>query len=141
MVMVSTKNWNTGQPSKKLDYQWAGPFQVLAKEGNAFCIELPASIKVHPVINPEYIRKATTTEPLPGQQTEEPPPITVNDQDEWEVEEIVASQLRYQKLQYWVKWTGYDEDLNWYPARDFKNSPVKLQIFHAKNPEAPGPPH
>jgi len=45
MVMVSTKNWNTGGPSKKLDYQWAGPFQVLTKEGNAFCIELPASTK------------------------------------------------------------------------------------------------
>ncbi|ODM19310.1 hypothetical protein SI65_05927 [Aspergillus cristatus] len=91
MVMVSTKNWNTGRPSKKLDYQWAGPFQVLAREGNAFHIELPASIKVHPVINPEYLRKATTTEPLPGQEAEAPPPITVNDQDEWEVEEILAS--------------------------------------------------
>lgn len=140
MVMVSTKNWNTGRPSKKLDYQWAGPFQILAKEGNAFRIELPASIKVHPVINPEYLRKATTTESLPGQQAEPPPPITVNDQDEWEVEEILASRLRYRKLQYRVKWTGYDEDLNWYPARDFKNSPVKVQIFHATNPEAPGPP-
>lgn len=140
MVMVSTKNWNTGRPSKKLDYQWAGPFQILAKEGNAFRIELPASIKVHPVINPEYLRKATTTESLPGQQAEPPPPITVNDQDEWEVEEILASRLRYRKLQYRVKWTGYDEDLNWYPARDFKNSPVKVQIFHAANPEAPGPP-
>ena len=38
------------------------------------------------------------------------------------------------------KWIGYDEDLNWYRARDFKNSPVKVQIFHATNPEAPGPP-
>ncbi|ODM21112.1 hypothetical protein SI65_04165 [Aspergillus cristatus] len=98
--MVSTKNWNTGRPSKKLDYQWAGLFQVLAREGNTFHIELPASIKVHPVINPEYLRKATTMEPLPGQQAEAPPPITVNDQDEWEVEEILTSQLRYWKLQY-----------------------------------------
>jgi len=98
--MVSTKNWNTGRPGKKLDYQWVGPFQVLAKEGNAFCINLPASVKIHPVINPEYLRRATTTEPLPGQQMEEPPPITVNGQDEWEVEEIIASRLRYWKLQY-----------------------------------------
>lgn len=48
-------------------------------------------MKVRPVINPEYLRKATTTEPLSGQQAEAPPPITVNDQDEWEVEEILAS--------------------------------------------------
>ena len=56
------------------------------------------------------------------------------------MEEIVVLRLRYQKLQYQVKWAGYDEDLNWYRARDFKNSPVKLQIFHAENPEALGPP-
>lgn len=140
MIMVSTKNWNTGRPSKKLDHQWAGPFQILAKEGNAFRIDLPDSIKVHPVINPEHLRRASTSEPLPGQHADAPPPITVNDQDEWEVEEILASRLRYRKLQYRAKWIGYDNDLNWYPARDFKNSPVKLQIFHTTNPEAPGPP-
>lgn len=140
MIMISTKNWNTGRPSKKLDYQWAGPFRILAKEGNAFRIDLPTSIKVHPVINPEHLRRASTSEPLPGQHADEPPPITVNDQDEWEVEEILASRLRYRKLQYRAKWIGYDDDLNWYPARDFKNSPVKLQVFHAANPGAPGPP-
>lgn len=79
-------------------------------------------------------------EPLSGQHAEPPPPITVNNQDKWEVEDILVSQLRYRKLQYRVKWTGYDEDLNWYPARDFKNSPVKVQIFHAANPKALGPP-
>lgn len=47
----------------------------------------------------EGLRKATNTELLPGQQAEEPPPITVNGQDEWEVEEIIASQLSYRKLQ------------------------------------------
>lgn len=140
MIMVSTKNWNTGRPSKKLDYQWAGPFRILAKEGNAFRIDLPASIKVHPVINPEHLRRASTSEPLPGQHADALPPTTVNDQNEWEVEEILASRLRYRKLQYRAKWVGYDDDPNWYPARDFKNSPVKLQIFHAANPKASGPP-
>lgn len=89
--------------------------------------------------NPEYLRKAAATEPLPGQHVEPPPPFTVNDQDESEVEEILVSQLRYRKLQYRVKWTGDDEDLNWYPARDFKNSPVKVQIFYAANTKARGP--
>lgn len=89
--------------------------------------------------NPEYLRKAAATEPLPSQHVEPPPPFTVNDQDESEVEEILVSQLRYRKLQYRVKWTGDDEDLNWYPARDFKNSPVKVQIFYAANTKAQGP--
>ncbi|OJJ83804.1 uncharacterized protein ASPGLDRAFT_58228 [Aspergillus glaucus CBS 516.65] len=71
---------------------------------------------VHRVIYPEYLRKATT-EPLLDQHAEAPPPITVDGQVEWEVEEILASQLKYRKLHR-----------------------VKVQIFHAANPKAPGPP-
>jgi len=32
---------------------------------------------------------------------------------------ILVSKLRNLKLQYRVKWTGYEEGLNWYPAREF----------------------
>jgi len=35
-VWVSTKGWRTERPSKKLDYQQAGPFKVIAKEGHSF---------------------------------------------------------------------------------------------------------
>lgn len=64
MIMVSTKNWNTGRLGKKLDHHWTGPFRILAKEGNAFRIDLPDSIKVHPVINPEHLQRVSTSEPF-----------------------------------------------------------------------------
>jgi hypothetical protein len=37
---------------------------------------------------------------------------------------------------------GYDEDLEWYPASNFKYSPHKLRDFHAANQDKnlPGPP-
>jgi hypothetical protein len=61
--------------------------------------------------------------PLDGQTIDPQPPITVDGQDELEVERILAVRLVRKKLLYRVKWVGHDDDLTWYPARNFRNSP------------------
>src|ERR1035437_2444543 len=58
MVFVTTKDWVTHRPSRKLDHQMAGPFKILEEVGSAFRLQLPSSIKVHPVFAPEKLRKA-----------------------------------------------------------------------------------
>jgi len=77
---------------------------------------------------------------LNGQIADPQPPITVNGQDEWEVERILAVRSVRKKLLYRVKWLGHDDDLTWYPARNFKNSPHCIRDFHAEYPNLPGPP-
>ncbi|KKA22102.1 Retrovirus polyprotein, partial [Rasamsonia emersonii CBS 393.64] len=139
-VMVTTRDWKTERPSRKLADQAAGPYQIIEKVGNSFKLNLPDSIRVHPVFAPEKLRRATSTEPLQGQIPDAQPPIEVNGQDEWEVEQILASKLRYGKLYYRVKWIGYDDDPKWYPANFFKNAPLRIRDFHAEHPDAPGPP-
>jgi hypothetical protein len=136
---VSTKPWQTQRPSRKLDHQMAGPFPITEKVGNSYKIDLPASIKVHNVIPPDRLRKAVV-DPLPGQVNDPPPPIVVTGEQEWEVEEILASKILRKKLMYRVKWIGHDEDLNWYPAADFKYAPHKLREYHLQNRGQAGPP-
>jgi hypothetical protein len=65
---------------------------------------------------------------------------TADKDDEYEVEEILNARLHYRKLQYRVRWLEYEEDPEWYDASKFKNSPHRLQSFHAANPLHPGPP-
>ncbi|KAL1979106.1 hypothetical protein VTN96DRAFT_6844 [Rasamsonia emersonii] len=139
-VMVTTKDWKMDRPSRKLANQAAGPYQIVEKVGHSFKLDLPDSIRVHPVFSPEKLRRAASTEPLRGQIPDEQPPIKVNGQDEWEVEQILAVRLRYGKLQYRVKWVGHDDDPKWYPAGLFKNAPTRIRDFHLEYPEAPGPP-
>ncbi|KAJ6012397.1 hypothetical protein N7522_002752 [Penicillium canescens] len=62
------------------------------------------------------------------------------DEQEWEVEKILASRLFRGKLQYQVQWKGCDSDDTWYPDHGFKGAPFKVQDFHDMCPDQPGPP-
>ena len=60
--------------------------------------------------------------------------------DEYEVEQILEARIYRRKLQYRVKWLGYEDDPAWYDASNFKNSSRKLREFHTANPTRLGPP-
>ena len=64
----------------------------------------------------------------------------ITNDDEYEVQEIIAVKLVRKKLKYRAKWVGADEDPDWYPASDFKYSPHLLWNFHLANTTHPGPP-
>jgi hypothetical protein len=66
----------------------AGPFYVIKKIGNAYKLELPESIRVHPVFSPDKLRKAPQ-DPLPGQIPDKAPAIKVDGKEEWEIEKII----------------------------------------------------
>ncbi len=138
-VWITTKNWKTDRPSHKLDYQMAGPYEVLEKVGHAYRVKLPKSIRVHPVFSPDKLCKAST-DPLPGQKNEPPMPIQVNGEDEWEVDEVLNSRLVRGVLKYQVRWRGYDPDPTWYPAWNFVGSPQLIRGFHEAYPNRPGLP-
>ena len=112
----------------------------MEKVGHAYRLKLPDNIKVHPIFNPSKLRLASKTPPLTGQILDPLSPEIIEESQEWEVEEILTSRTYYGKLQYKVKWIGYDEDRAWYYAGNFKNAPQKLIEFHNAYPDRPGPP-
>ena len=135
-VWLSTRNITTNRPSKKLDHKMLGPFEVIGNKRVSVELQLPQSMKIHNVFHPNLLRKAST-DPLTNQVNEPPPPIIVNNEEEWEVEDILDVRSYQSKLQYRVKWVGWDEDREWYEAIGFNNSPEIVENFHFRYPDKP----
>ena len=84
--------WTT-HPSQKLSHQRLGPFVVKRQIGPmAYRLRLPHWIKqLHPVFNIVKLTLALD-DLITGQKTEDhPPPIVIDREAEWEVEEILDS--------------------------------------------------
>jgi hypothetical protein len=139
-VWLSSMNIKTQRPSKKLDHKNLGPFEVIEKIGaTSYRLRLPESMKIHPVFHSNLLR-LDPEDPLPGQTQEPPPPVVIDNEDEFEVEKVLDSRLhRKKKLQYRVAWVGYPPDSTWYEAENFENSPELVREFHALYPNKPGP--
>jgi hypothetical protein len=137
-VYLSTKNLSTDRPSKKLDYKKIGPYTITQKINDvAFKVKLPKSMKIHPVFHVSLLEPAQS-DPNPKRKQVQPPPVTINSESEYTVETVLKSRIHYNKLQYLVKWVGWT-DPTWEPAIFLQNSPRLISIFHAKNPQSPGP--
>ena len=91
------------------------------------------------MFSPDVLLKHPNT-PLVGQENPKPSAEIINDDEEWEVDTILASKLVRNTLKYRVSWLGHDPDPEWYPASNFIGSPYKLRAFHERFPDAVGPP-
>ena len=107
-VWLSSKHIITKRPTRKLDHKRLGPFEVLKViENLAYELILPPTMKIHPVFYVSLFKNAAT-DPLPGQHIAPPPPVIVDGEETWEVEEILDSRLHYRRGQYKVKWIGFE---------------------------------
>ena len=77
--------------------------------------------------------------PVPVIVPVDPPlPVIVEGEEEWEVEEILDSRRHRGRLQYLVRWKGYDVSHNsWESAGNVANAKKLVDTFHRKRPNAP----
>ena len=104
-VLISTKDFSMElikRVIKKLTEKFIGPYVVrkIVSE-NMVELELPVLLRIHLVVNVRRIVKYR--EQVEGQKKIPPPPVEVDSEKEYEVEEILDRQEKRDKTRYLVK--------------------------------------
>ena len=139
MMYLDARDIRTTRPSQKLAHKYLGPYPITARIGtHAYRLKLPATMsRIHPVFHVVKLLPAPR-DTIPGRRnTEVPEPDIINDEEHYEVEEILDSRFFRRKLQYLVAWKGYGyEENTWTNATDV-NANDLVKAFYRANPGAP----
>ena len=138
LVWLEGHNLKTDQPTSKLAAKRHGPFpvaQVLSPV--TYRLTLPEQWKVHPVFHVDLLTPYKETV-FHGDNYTRPPPDLINDEEEYEVGQVLDSRVRGRncKVQYLVKWVGYpDSDNQWLDA-DQITADEAIKEFQQRRPNA-----
>ncbi|SGZ11730.1 BQ5605_C028g10452 [Microbotryum silenes-dioicae] len=141
-VLLNQKKNQTSRPSSKLDSHKLGPFRIQRIiSPAAFKLELPASMKIHPVFHVSLLEPYQANSLASRCSNPPPPPEIINGEEEYQVEQILDSRnnRRSRRLEYFVDWTGYGpQDRQWVSAADFDDDDSLVIEFHTRHPHKPG---
>src|SRR5258706_7568545 len=137
-VWLSLQNYSSDHPMKKLDHKWAGPFtvtKVISPAAIKLCLSAQEK-NIHPIISVSIICPYIPDEIVECPQPLQPGPIMVDNQEEYEVKEILDSRFRWGKLWYLVKFIRWSHSDNmWLPHAEV-HAPAAVEEFHLQHPDA-----
>jgi len=91
LVMLSTKDLKyqmVRRRTEKLMERFVGSYKIKKiVSSNAVELELPSTVKIHLVVNVSRIRQYVGQ--VEGQRKEQPAPVIIEGEEEWEVERIL----------------------------------------------------
>ena len=107
----------------KLSPKREGPFKVLdVLSPWTYRLELPPQWRIHPVFHASLLTPYHEND-THGPTHPRPPPDVINNEEEFEVEAILAHKGTGNRTRYLVKWVGYPTSENtWEPAANLSNA-------------------
>ncbi|MBW0502312.1 hypothetical protein O181_042027 [Austropuccinia psidii MF-1] len=89
-LWLASKNIKTTRPTMKLSEIWLGPFEVLkTSRSHAYHLKFPQHLKsVHPVFYVSLLEPVKQST-IPNQHQLPPPPVIVEEQEDWEVVQVL----------------------------------------------------
>ena len=132
MVLLRTKDLKWQMISRRMDKlmeRFVGPYRVKGIISlNAIELELPSSIRIHPVVNVSRIHRYR--DQVKGQKVMPPPPVEIQGEMGYEVDKILSKRKRYGKVEYLVQWKGYTaEEDTWEKEGNLGNAQEAIRDY------------
>ena len=132
-VLLSTKDLVFKErPMRKLTERYVRPYEIEEVISlNAVKLRLPASMRIHPVVNVSWIVRYK--EQVKGQKKKEGKPIEVEGAEKWKVERILNKKKIRGVEKYLVRWKGFivEGDI-WERKENLKNAGEALEEFEGR---------
>jgi Chromo (CHRromatin Organisation MOdifier) domain len=128
-VWLEGTNLRLSHPTTKLCPKHFGPFRITKVISPCvYRIKLPPHWKIHDVFHASLLSAYTET-PEHGRNYPEPLPELIDDQPEYEVEQVLGSRRigRHKKLHYLLRWKGYSPTHDSWEAAADANCPVTVR--------------
>ncbi|EUC58200.1 Transposon Tf2-1 polyprotein, putative, partial [Rhizoctonia solani AG-3 Rhs1AP] len=131
-VCILAKNIRLKSSSPKLTNKRIGPFPIKTKLSDwAYEVELPETLRIHPVFYVGLLSRAIEDKHHPF--LDQPPPETIEGEEEYEIKAIVDHKREKGTWWYYVKWKGYGPESNtWEPKENLEHAQKILKNFHSK---------
>ena len=149
-VALSTVHLNVPGKTRKLKEKWIAPLLVkeVMADGRALRLDIPPLWKIHDVINVSWLKPYKESRKFPREEVALPPAIVFEGQEHFEVERILAMEMRGAKRKrtqwFLVKWQGWPDMYNlWLPKSELTNAKDAIKDFMettAGGQELPSPP-
>jgi hypothetical protein len=135
-VYLVSRNLRTKRPSRKLDFKKIGPFKIEERISTSnYRLSLPATMKLR-----TNVFHISLLEPAPKNARLAHDVEAEDEEEEWDVEEILDSRITNGQLEYLIKWLDFGpEDNSWQPVTNL-HCPEKIAAFHQQNPDRPREP-
>jgi len=136
LVLLEATNLQTTHPKVKLALRRYGPFKVIWASPTNCKLQLPKTMRVHPVFHNLLLKPYHKTQ-AHGPNFERPPPeIVGGEEGHYKIDKVLAARpTRNRKsTQYFVHWKGYtDADNSWIPAGELTHAKELVAEFHTRN--------
>jgi len=124
-----------GRRSEKLTERFVGPYKVKGIiSSNAIELELPNSIKIHPIVNVSGVQLYKSQ--VKGQKKIPPKLVIIEGEEEFEVEKILNKRTVREKEKFLVRWKDYmaGED-TWENRENLENTKELVEEFEREHGE------
>ena len=134
-MLVDRRNLRIKEGTRALSKKWIGPYTVTEViSRHSYRLNIPKRNRLHPVIYTALLKPF---------HTRSAPQLVddIEDEDiEYDVERIIDSRKRRGKVEYRIRWEGYEEQDDTWETFEQLACPDKLQQFHTDNSRKPRDP-
>jgi hypothetical protein len=132
MIWLSIKNIKTKRSLRKLNHKWIESYKIKKVLKSVCQLDLSSSMKIHDTFYISLLRSASS-DSFNEQIQSSSFSIVINEEEEYEINDILNSRYHYDKLQYKIAWIDHSSDRAWFSAENFQNhSKEILNDYHQR---------